>query len=237
MPESTLRIPGPSAGEIRTVWLQPPRDPATARHLVVFLDAEFYRDQVGAPAVLAALAGELADAWYAFVPIGDLAARSRDCPCHPPFARFVVAELLPALARRHPEIGAVRHRTLVGLSYTGLAAAFVAAEFPGAFDRVIAQSGSFWSDDAALATRIRRDGVRLPTAFYLEVGDRETATDVRHANGAFQALSQIEGVRRLRDALRELGHEVVYSEFPGGHDFAAWRTTLPAALRWALPRA
>ena len=29
----------------------------------------------------------------------------------------------------------------------------------------------------------------------------------------------------------------VYVEFDGAHEFGAWKTTLPSALRWALPAA
>ena len=50
-----------------------------------------------------------------------------------------------------------------------------------------------------------------------------------------QVVSQIEGVRRFRDVLRLRGHSVRYVEFDGGHDFTAWRQTLPEALQWALP--
>jgi enterochelin esterase-like enzyme len=32
-------------------------------------------------------------------------------------------------------------------------------------------------------------------------------------------------------ALRDLGYSVAYQEFAGGHDFSAWRATLPDALR------
>jgi enterochelin esterase family protein len=51
-----------------------------------------------------------------------------------------------------------------------------------------------------------------------------------------QLVSQIEGVRRFRDVLRLRRHSVRYVEFAGGHDPAAWRQTLPEALRWALPQ-
>jgi enterochelin esterase-like enzyme len=48
-------------------------------------------------------------------------------------------------------------------------------------------------------------------------------------------MSQIEGVRKFRDAVAAKGGLVRHVEFDGGHDFACWKKTLPDALRWALP--
>ena len=36
--------------------------------------------------------------------------------------------------------------------------------------------------------------------------------------------------RRLRDALREKGNEVVYAEYTGGHDYVCWRGSLADGL-------
>ncbi len=41
----------------------------------------------------------------------------------------------------------------------------------------------------------------------------------------------IEMPRRMRDALKAAGHDVVrYREFNGGHDYVCWRGTLADAL-------
>src|SRR5689334_11539418 len=131
----------------RPIWVRPPRDPSSAEHVSVFLDGELYRDQVGANSVIDRLEDDIADSWFVFVSMESVEARWRECPCHQPFARFVTEELLPWLNARHPELRLVRKRTLIGLSYTGLAAAFVAKECPGIFQRVVSQSGSFWWND------------------------------------------------------------------------------------------
>jgi enterochelin esterase family protein len=48
-------------------------------------------------------------------------------------------------------------------------------------------------------------------------------------------VSQIEGVRRFRDALLARGYAVQYREFDGGRDYTFWDTSLVNALKWALP--
>lgn len=220
-------------GNARPVWVRPPRVPSTAETLTIFLDGEFYRDRVGAPATLDALQTAIADSWFVYVSSHSIEARWLECPCYAPFASAIVDELLPWLTQLHPAISQVRHRVLVGLSYTGLAAAYIARQYPGIFHRVISQSGSFWWNDCWLPRQFENQPP-LPTQFYLEVGTKETATHIQHRADVLQVASQIEGVRRCRDALHATGHKVTYREFIGGHDFAAWHQTLPTALRWAL---
>lgn len=234
--ESHHRLRSAHLGNERSIWIRPPRAGSAPRHLAIILDAELYRDRVGALSTLDELDAQsaIAPTLVVFVSVATFADRWVECPCHPPFARFVADELIPWLTALHHEISACSQRTLIGLSYTGLAAAYVAYQNPGSFTHVIAQSGSFWSQDCWLADQFARLPAPLPTAFYLEVGTRETAIYVQHKDDVLQKISQIAGVRRFRDALLAMGHTVAYSEFPGAHDTAAWRQTLPAALRWAL---
>lgn len=233
MSEIIARLKSRYLDNERLIWVRPPRDRSSANHISIFLDGELYRDRVGANSVIDSLQGNIADSWFVFVSMESVEVRWLECPCYPPFARFVVNELLPWLSTQHKQLRLVRNRTLIGLSYTGLAAAFVAKECPGIFQRVISQSGSFWWNDCWLSEQYRLSA-RVPTEFYLDVGTHELAENVRHRDDVLQVLSQIEGVRRFRDALRLKGYSVRYVEFDGGHDFNAWRETLPAALRWAL---
>jgi enterochelin esterase family protein len=233
MNEVISRITSVHLQNERLIWVRPPRDRSSAGHITIFLDGESYRDQVGASSVIDSLRVDIADSWFVFVSMESVEARWLECPCYRPFARFLVEELLLWLATQHQELRRVQKRTLIGLSYTGLAAAFVAKEFPGIFRRVISQSGSFWWNDCWLSEQFRL-GARVPTDFYLDVGTKEVAEKVLHRADVLQEVSQIEGVHRFRDVLRLKGHTVRYVEFDGGHDFTAWRRTLPGALEWAL---
>jgi enterochelin esterase-like enzyme len=235
MNETVAKIKSSPLQNERSIWIRAPRGPARAEQLTVFLDGELYRDRVEALSILDDLKDSIPDGWFVFVSMESEEARWLECPCYPPFARFIVQELLPWLENRHPELRTIQQRTLVGLSYTGLAAAFVVKEFPGVFQKVISQSGSFWWQDCALVEQYRKLG-RLPTDFYLDVGTREAQENVQHRENVFQEVSQIEGVRRFRDVLLERGHSVRYVEFDGGHSFKSWKETLPGALRWALSR-
>lgn len=238
MRETAHRLASTHTGNERTIWVRKPLREATPSRLLIFLDGELYRDRVGAPMILEELEEE-ADfpaTLVAFVSAHSKTARWLECPCHPPFANFIVKELLPWLIAQHPIIGSGCERVIAGLSYTGLAASFIALQAPGRFTKVIAQSGSFWSNDCWLVGEYFRLQAPLPTDFYLDVGKRETQENVRHKEDVLQVVSQIEGVGKFRDMLRAKGHRVHYHEFDGAHDCAAWAQTLPMALRWALAK-
>lgn len=236
MPERVLTIGSSALGNERPVWLRfPSQTDSPLRTFIVFLDAEMYRDKVGADAVVDLVEDPLRQqAAFAFVSAHSTDARWRECPCHPPFAAFVADELMSWLAREDPRIAGARMRVLVGLSYTGLAAAYVAKARPGVFQRVICQSGSFWWNDGAVIAAYGAMTTPLPTEFYLEVGLRETQTGLQHRPDVRQEVSQLEAVRAFRDALQARGHSVTHVETDGAHDTAAWALGLPAALRWAL---
>ncbi|HUG09720.1 MAG TPA: alpha/beta hydrolase-fold protein [Opitutaceae bacterium] len=234
MKETEHRLRSAHLRNERTIWIREFDQSPT--NLAVFLDAELYRDRVGAGAIVDALhaAGEIESTLFVFVSIESVASRWIECECHPPFARFIDEEFLPWLEAAHPFVRAARERVIVGLSYTGLAAAYVALNAPRRFTKVIAQSGSFWWNDCWICGHLAAADAKPEAEFYLDVGRRETHENVRHKDDVLQVVSQMEGVRRFRDALRGRGGYPKYVEFDGGHDFASWSLALPGALRWAL---
>src|ERR1700693_1243595 len=121
MRETVLRLNSSYLENERSIWIREPESVSDASDLVVFLDAERYRDRVGALAVIEELRGHVADAWFVFVSEQSPEARWRECPCYPPFAGFIGEELLTWLARCHIDFSRIKRRVLA--SYTGLAAA------------------------------------------------------------------------------------------------------------------
>jgi enterochelin esterase family protein len=236
MREVANTLKSANLGNERTVWVQTPDANEPPAALIVFLDGEFYREHIDAPAITMALmeSKKIPSALTVYVSIESMESRWRECPSYPPFARFVADELLPWLTIEYPIVTDLKTRVLVGFSYTGLAASFVVLQAPNAFTHVISQSGSYWWNDCWLVDQFTRLPSPLPVSFYLEVGSSETQENVRHREDVLQVVSQIEGVQRFRNALHARAHRVHYSEFDGGHDFAAWKQTLPGALRWAF---
>lgn len=238
---SQHRIVSAALGNERSLWVERPADAGNAgaapvEHLLIVLDAELYRGGVGAPRILDELreGNEIGRTAVVYVSHIDDETRARECPCHEPFATFVAEELMAWWAETFPAMAKPRRRVIAGLSYTGLAAAYVAWRCPAAFDRVIAQSGSFWWNDGWFVQAVADSRGKSATQYYLDVGRREISTNITHGIGAYQGMSQIEGVERLRELLERRGQLGRHVVFDGGHDFRAWAKTLPDALRWAL---
>ncbi|MBD5782229.1 esterase family protein [Pelagicoccus sp. NFK12] len=236
MPETEYTLRSEILDNERRIWIREPASLQTDLDLLIVLDAELYRNRVQAPQIIEDLfeSGTLAQTLVVYVSSVSMDVRWIECPCYPPFAAFVTKELIPSIHERYPKTVQAKERVIAGLSYTGLAASFVALTHDGLFTKVISQSGSYWSNDCWLIREFDGQSLNHPPAFFLDVGDKETQEYVWHKEDVVQTISQVEGVERFRDMLLKNGYEVRYDTFSGGHSAEAWATSLPNALKWAL---
>ena len=217
--------------DTRSLWVEPAQAGRSDLCLIV-LDGELYRDRVKAPKIVQHWQQEQhLPATTVYVSHKDSAARHADYICSEAYAHFVAHELLPWIAEN---VGLHERFFLVGLSLSGLAAIHTALRFPGVFSGVLAQSPSAWWNEEWLTGSLART-TTIPQRFWISVGTRETQTDIHHApSGMHQKVSQLDSVRRLREALQNAGHEVLPAEFDGGHDPARWAEELSPALTWLV---
>lgn len=236
MTESQHSITSQLLKNQRTLWVIEPAQPTSAPNLLLILDAELYRQRVKVNKILDTLTsnGILKNTLIVQVASLDRETRFRECPCHAPFADFIAHELLPWIHQRFPGVQASDRRAIVGLSYTGLAASYTALKHEGLFTHVISQSGSYWSNDCWLTRNYENAPLSHPPAFYLDVGDQETQTNVQHTTNLLQTISQIEGVERFQAMLQKNGYTHRYDTFQGHHSAEDWARTLPNALKWVF---
>jgi len=223
-------------GNERSIWIQKPEASVSSDSLLIILDGELYREHVGAPEIIEKLVKEkrIKPTIIVYVSYCTKEARWIECPCHPPFANFISDELYPWLVSTLPELVNIKERIIAGLSYTGLAASFVAIESEDLFHKVISQSGSYWSNECQISKKLKDYDRKLNLSFYLDVGNQEIEANVKHKEDVIQKVSQISGVESFRDVLISKGIQTEYKVFNGGHSFEAWAQTLPQALIWAL---
>ncbi len=155
--------------------------------------------------------------------------RNVELPCNDAFVEELATELLPRV-RSELRLRADSARTVVGgWSYGGLAAAYAGLRHPEVFGNVLSQSGSFWwapegaAEHEWLAARFACSG-RSGVRFYLNVGLLERGPSPGNSP------SQLVANRHLRDVLRAKGHEVIYRELNGGHDYLGWMAGLADGL-------
>src|SRR5580704_14530040 len=128
MKESLYRLKSRILHNERNIWIREPTDLGQPFNLAIFLDAELYRDRVGAQSVISDLEGaaSIGPTLIVFVSHESVEARWQECPCNPAFAAFIADELLPWIESKYQTAKHFQERVLVGLSYTGLAAAYIA---------------------------------------------------------------------------------------------------------------
>jgi enterochelin esterase family protein len=173
--------------------------------------------------------------------------RGRDLDCYPPFAEFIAKELVSWARENYNTSHDPNDSILTGSSSGALAAAFIGFKYPDTFRKFLSQSGFYgwhpgnlffqrmlyyygddyvhwWTkeDEQEPYWLIRQfyKSRKLPLKFYVNVGNLETRT--------------MPSVFRFHKMLEEMGYEHYYEEFPGGHEYIAWREHLPEGLIYLI---
>ncbi|MDX1541318.1 MAG: alpha/beta hydrolase-fold protein [Geminicoccaceae bacterium] len=160
----------------------------------------------------------------------DRLAEYRGSTAH---SAFVAEELLPRAEQEFPLIEAPAARGLLGASLGAVASLSTAWRYPGVFDNLLLQSGSFAFSDIG---KHRRDPVfdpvvELINAFRADPG--RPAARVYQTCGIYESL--IYENRSMVPLLQALGIEVRYEEARDGHHWENWRDRLRAGLSFLFP--
>jgi enterochelin esterase family protein len=152
---------------------------------------------------------------------------------HDGHARFVAGEIPAALARAYPLHPSPAARGLMGASFGAVAALHAAWRHPGAFGRLVLQSGSFAFADIG---HHRRTETFDPVARFVNEFRRRPGRPAERmylSCGIYESL--IYENRSLLPLLRQHGIEVRYEEVRDGHNWENWRDRLQSALSWLFP--
>ena len=120
---------------------------------------------------------------------------------------------------------------ICGVSLSGLLSAYITINYPNIFSYSLCQSGSFWWEHKWFEEMARQSSP-IQARFWISVGDQETDENVSHSPTMFQEISQISGVEKAVQVIEELGGEVNYHLYSGGHEFAPWKEEAADAFHW-----
>ncbi len=238
--------------ESRKIWVYLPpgyKKSKVSYHFLVVFDGKAFIDFTQAPIIYDNLIAEnkIPPVVSVFVHNFSGFIRGKDLSCYPPFADFIAKELLPWVHDKYNISTDPKNSVLIGSSSGGLAASFIAYRYPNLFRKILSQSGWYgwypgydwfqysiqfygkdyirwWTKEDELEpewlTKQFYKKERLPIKFYINVGNLETRA--------------IPHVRNFKNMLEEKGYKYYYEEYPGGHEYIAWREYLPEGLIYLI---
>src|SRR3954470_13794638 len=257
------------AGTVRRYWVYVPAgyDPATPPNLLVFQDGQRATNPSGSlriPQVLGNLIarGDIPATLGLFVTPGNLGDHYPDTlgmgnPDHraaeydslsDAYARFLIDELLPEVARRWRFADDPARRAIGGTSSGAICAFTVAWHRPDAFGNVISMIGSYTSIGYAPATAdhplipggdtypglIRKNPIR-PVRIFLQDGTADLNNE--HGNWFLanqQMLAALNWANVHADEIHDPGprYDINHAWGDGGHSDGHGGALLPDMLRW-----
>lgn len=220
-----------AVGDTREVVLYEP--PAPGPHpLVVVFDGTDYLRRASLATVLDNLILErrIRPVALAMVANGG-PARTVEYACSEATLGLLLSKVLP-LAKENLHLEDERRKPgvhgVLGASLGGLMALHTGLRLPWIFGRVLSQSGAFSISDQDFAMA----PYDFPVFDLARVPQRRRLS-VWMDCGVFEQL--LDGNRRMLPVLKEAGHRVQYREYPGGHNYSAWRDDMWRGLEWLYP--
>jgi len=212
------------------VYLPSDYDKTTKKYPVIYLfDSFIYLNRVEVPNVLDNLIHEnkIEPMIAVFIDNPTRTSRDYELPMNSLFKDFVVKELMPQIRDRY-RITNVPDKTMIGgMSYGGLAAAYIAFDCDSIFGRVLSQSGSFWRDtigDLKYANMNRTD-------FMINRFIKEDIRKIKiFLDWGLQEDMVYGANRKFVRILNQLNYDFRFIEFNGWHDWSNSRKTFPNGL-------
>lgn len=205
--------------------------------VMIFFDGDAYIQYLSACKILDNLisAEKIPPVMAVFIsnPEPNTVTRWHDLTCNESYISFIANDLIPWVHDHFPTSRVPNQNTIVGASWGGLAAMYLAFKYPNVVGNVISQSGAFFwrpkheQEDGWLMKQLSHSP-KLDLKINLDVGCVENA--LTFGKGA----SILNANRHMRDVLIAKGYQVTYQEYAGGHDYMCWQDILPEEITSVL---
>jgi enterochelin esterase family protein len=140
------------------------------------------------------------------------------------YARFLLEEILPEVAKEYQLAGEAKGRAICGISSGGICAWTVAWERPDAFSKVLSHVGSFTNIRGGhVCHALIRKTERKPIRVFLQDG----AGDLDNVHGSWPLANQ-----EMAAALKFAKYDYRFEFGDGGHNGKHGGAILPESLRW-----
>ena len=141
------------------------------------------------------------------------------------YARFLLEEILPEVAKTCHLTGSPDERAVAGISSGGICAFTVAWQRPDAFRKVLTHVGSFTDIRGGdhYPSLVRKTRPRKPIRVFMQDGSNDL--DNEHGNWPL-------GNQQMAAALKFAGYDYRFVYGEGGHNGKHGGAILPESLRW-----
>jgi len=200
---------------------------------IYLFDSFIYLNRVEVPNILDNLIieGKITPIIAVMIDNPSRSSRMTELPLNFKFKDAIISELLPTINKKYNVSTSPNDNIIGGISYGGLAAAFIGFYHPDKFGKILSQSGSFWRDTTltdAFGNEVRNDW--LINHFALE----KKKSLKMFLDWGLQENMVLGSNRKMVRVLKEKGYEYNYIEFNGWHDWSNSRKTFPIGLRYLL---
>lgn len=234
----TLRVASGILDNVRNVYVYTPEgyDDTERKYPVIYLfDSFIYLNRVEVPNVLDNLIREkrLDPMVAVFIDNPTGTSRQTELPMNPLFRDFMLTELIPEIKGRYRITDRPDKTVVGGISYGGLAAAYLAFECDSVFGGVLSQSGGFWRDlelkDAG--------GAEYMGDLMVNRYGREKKRNIKlFLDWGLQENMVLASNRKFVGTLKRRGYDFRFMEFDGWHCWSNSRKTFPLGLLFLTGR-
>jgi enterochelin esterase family protein len=204
-----------AVGEERTVYLYQPPVKRPVPLVVVYDGPDYLRRGKLAPIVDNLISHKrIRPVAMALVQNGGQ-ARGIEYACSEMTLGFIAKSVVD-LAREHLNLIDINQKLgaygIMGASMGGLMALYTGLRLPGIFGKVLSQSGAFsFPEHEFITSDVVRHMPKPKLDIWMDVGALEGLLDCN---------------RQMAALLKEKDYRVTYREYPGGHNYTAWRDDL-----------
>lgn len=217
------------------VYLPPNyNDDVSYKYPVIYLfDSFIYLHRIEVPNVLDNLIqeGKIEPMIAVMMDNPTPASRKYELPLNPSFKDFMVHELVPYVRGKYRITDNPDKTVIGGISYGGLASAYIAFFHPDIFGRVLSQSGSFWRDlELTDCKGAEYRGDWLINRYLTEENKKLKI----FLDWGLQENMCLSSGRSMAKVLDKKGYKCKFVEFNGWHDWSNSRKTFPEGLIYLL---
>ena len=138
---------------------------------------------------------------------------------------FLFTEVIPAVAHSYRTVGGAHSTCLAGASYGGVAALYMALQYPDSMGAVLIESPSLQVGNGRMVHDAEQQA-RWPVCVYVGVGTHEGQEASSQTGMVAKAQALAKALPADRSRLTVVPNAI--------HDYSAWHDRLPAALEFLL---